>query len=152
MVLRSGGDEISFSSPDCFVLNKNTAIISASYFSSLIRSNGLRSTSSTDTGYWMFNNFILFQVLSYSVHLPPVALAEYAGLRARISFHALERIMHCCHLIAVHGSCRLRLSHEVHAAIFRLSVASRFIHQVYFRGVYFSLDPVPKEGEGGGQE
>jgi len=73
------------------------------------------------------DNFVslLPKVLSYSVHLPPVALAEYAGLRARVSFHALERIMHCCHLIAVHGSCRLILSHEVHAAIFRLSVASR---------------------------
>jgi len=73
------------------------------------------------------DNFValLPKVLSYYVHLPPVALAEYAGLLVRITFHSLDRIMHCCHLIAVHASCRTILCHEVDAAVFRLAVASR---------------------------
>jgi hypothetical protein len=65
------------------------------------------------------------QVVYSTVHLPPASLAEYAGLRTWLACHSLERVLHCCHLIAVHASCRVVLSHEVHAALLRLSIAGR---------------------------
>jgi len=68
---------------------------------------------------------MLPRVVHVSVHLPPASLAEYAGLRTWVAIQSLQRIMHCCHLSAVHASRRVTLSHEVHAAILRLSISGR---------------------------
>lgn len=68
---------------------------------------------------------MLPQVISFPVYLPPASLAEHAGLRTWVAIHSLQRVIHCCHLIALHASCRVELQHEIHAAMLRLAISGR---------------------------